>query len=937
MHQASLRHIFTGCLILALSSVTSSIALANETSAQTDNAIIKSPNDERLYRSFTLPNQMKVLVVSDPEADKAAASLDVNAGSNANPPGREGLAHFLEHMLFLGTEKYPEAGSYKAFISANGGNQNAYTAYPNTNYFFDIAVDQLEPALDRFAQFFISPTFDEAYVDRERQAVFSEYQSKLKDDSRRTLDAYKQVMNPEHPYAQFSVGDLNTLSNDNPGQLRQELIAFYERYYSANLMSLVVLGKQPLDQLETMVREKFSAVINHESEAPQSELPLFTTEQLPAQLTIRPLKELQQLRLSFPLPPTRQLYNQKPLFYLASMLGYEGKNSLLSELKRQGLANSLYVFQGTDLNSMATLDISIDLTQSGLSNMDTVVEQVFASIELLRDSGIREDIYREEKRLGEQGFRFKEKGGALGYVSSLSRRLQLYPTASILDVGYSMNDFQPELIADFATHLTPENMLLTLLDSNAETDKVSPWYQTPYSIKAISKERLNHWIDPKTPAGLENRTTNPFIAENLDLKATEKAVAQPVKLIDQAGATLWYQQDQTFNLPKTNTFISLFSPAANTDPRARVLTSMTIQMIREQLSETLYDAGLAGIGGQVYSHLRGFGFRITGYNDKQETLLKHIVAAFDQPQFDPVSFERIKQKYLEQLQNSAKNKPYDQTIDEIYNDLMPRWRAKDKLAALNDITLDELNQHALRLIENSSIRMLSHGNVSQSEAESMLQIVEKGLTKRQANAAETPITIDRLDASKPRTTTLDLEHNDSAISIYFQGKNNDLSTRAAYTLLGEIIEAPFYTSLRTEQQLGYVVFATPLQMLDVPGMAFVIQSPNSHPDKIAIAVDEFLQNMQLELANMTDEQFSTYKRSVLSRINQKETSLYQLTGRYWQEIDRKEYGFNSREKLSQSISSLTLEDIQKALKDLPQRRLTVESIGSNLLALKQQS
>ncbi|WP_315982828.1 insulinase family protein [Aliamphritea spongicola] len=180
MHQVTLRHLFAGCLTLALSSAVPAMALADTTAVQASSSIVKSPNDKRLYRSFNLPNQMKVLVISDPEADKAAASLDVNAGSNANPEGREGLAHFLEHMLFLGTEKYPEAGSYKAFISANGGNHNAYTAYQNTNYYFDVAIGQLEPALDRFAQFFISPTFDEAYVDRERQAVFLNISQNLK-------------------------------------------------------------------------------------------------------------------------------------------------------------------------------------------------------------------------------------------------------------------------------------------------------------------------------------------------------------------------------------------------------------------------------------------------------------------------------------------------------------------------------------------------------------------------------------------------------------------------------------------------------------------------------------------------------------------------------------------------------------------------------------
>ncbi|NJN53086.1 MAG: peptidase M16, partial [Gammaproteobacteria bacterium] len=68
----------------------------------------KSPNDDRSYEYLVLDNGLKVLLVSDPSADKSAAALAVFRGSFDDPPGRGGLAHFLEHMLFLGTEKYPE-------------------------------------------------------------------------------------------------------------------------------------------------------------------------------------------------------------------------------------------------------------------------------------------------------------------------------------------------------------------------------------------------------------------------------------------------------------------------------------------------------------------------------------------------------------------------------------------------------------------------------------------------------------------------------------------------------------------------------------------------------------------------------------------------------------------------------------------------------------
>ncbi|MCE3252414.1 MAG: peptidase, partial [Cellvibrio sp.] len=109
----------------------------------TATGVIKSENDKRNYRYLLLDNQLRVLLISDPDTEKSATALDVNVGANQNPPERPGLAHFLEHMLFLGSEKYPQAGEYQEFIAQHGGSFNAYTAAESTNYYFEIDNDQL--------------------------------------------------------------------------------------------------------------------------------------------------------------------------------------------------------------------------------------------------------------------------------------------------------------------------------------------------------------------------------------------------------------------------------------------------------------------------------------------------------------------------------------------------------------------------------------------------------------------------------------------------------------------------------------------------------------------------------------------------------------------------------------------------------------------------
>ena len=173
-----------GCFVLfslaIISGCATSPAPLTDTSA-TD-VVVKSPNDQRDYAHVTLDNGMRVLLISDPDADKSAAALVAFRGSFHDPEDRPGLAHFLEHMLFIGTEKYPEPDGYFAFVQKHGGGSNAYTAPDHTNYFFDIQPEYFVEGLDRFAQFFISPLLDKTYVDREKNAVHSEYQMQIKED-----------------------------------------------------------------------------------------------------------------------------------------------------------------------------------------------------------------------------------------------------------------------------------------------------------------------------------------------------------------------------------------------------------------------------------------------------------------------------------------------------------------------------------------------------------------------------------------------------------------------------------------------------------------------------------------------------------------------------------------------------------------------------------
>jgi hypothetical protein len=183
--------------------------------------VSRSPFDRKVYRQILLPNGLRALLVSDTiamtqtynagriyddpsdiESDdehaenedddgeddddarseeegglrNAAAAMVVGVGSMYDPPECQGMAHFLEHLLFMGSKKYPEENAYDTYISKHGGTDNAWTEFEHTQYHFEIPQEHLKGALDMFAQFFTHPLMLENSVERELKSIESEFQ-----------------------------------------------------------------------------------------------------------------------------------------------------------------------------------------------------------------------------------------------------------------------------------------------------------------------------------------------------------------------------------------------------------------------------------------------------------------------------------------------------------------------------------------------------------------------------------------------------------------------------------------------------------------------------------------------------------------------------------------------------------------------------------------
>lgn len=881
-----------------------------------EGAVYRSPNDTRLYRALTLDNSLRVLLISDPDADKAAASLSVNVGSFDNPADREGLAHFLEHMLFLGTDEYPEPGEYQAFISEHGGMHNAYTSLEETNYFFDVDAPHLMAALDRFSRFFVAPLFNQDYVDRERHAVESEYRLKIKDDSRREWDVLRELANPQHPFAKFSVGNLETLADRDDKPVRDDLLAFYQHYYSANMMTLVVLGNEDLDSLEAAVEQRFKEVPNHSLVIDDHDAPLFTRE-LPFKVAIVPEKDLRQLSISFPLPSVVELWPTKPVEYLSHLLGHEGEGSLLAELKRLGLAEALGAGLVYDSRAGALFSVSITLTRDGVERSDAITQAFFEWLALVRNQGLEPWRYGEVADLSEIAFRFAEKQSASSYVRQLSTLMHTYPAAEAVRGPYLFEAYDEDVLAKVAAHLRPDNAFVTLMAEGVPTDRHSAFYQVPYGVEALDAEEIG-------PGGMQSALpglalalpeANAYIPEHLLVLKPDDASAIPRRVAgEEQGIDLWFYPDAKFNTPRA-LFEARIAIAGLKDRRRETLLDLYRALVLDQLSSRTYPAAQAGLNFDLARWDNGLALVVQGYSEKQPLLVADIVEVMAAPEWDFSRFELVKNRLLRQWRNTAKDWPISQVFARVGPLLRDAWLPLEKAETLESLTLADVQAFAAELYGRSHARFYAGGNLDRTAAEALAGSVNGGLKLHAAgsDAIEIRYRVNNLASLSPLPAfDVYVDHSDNVALLFLQGHEDTLEERARFALLQKVTEAPFYSDLRTERQLGYVVGSSISPMHRVPGLMFYVQSPTRDSAGLRDEIEGFFHRQEAQIAALDETALERIRQAVLADIEEKPKNLMELAGRHLESLHLGYNGFDFREQLAEAIRVVGVDDLQAA-------------------------
>ena len=586
--------------------------------------IQKSPYDNNQYRYILLENKLKILLISDKTTNLSAASLCVGVG-NLSDGDVYGMAHFLEHMLFMGNKKYPKEDYYHKMVSKAGGLTNAYTSSDHTNYYFTVDPEKFTEVIDIFGHFFIDPLLKEDALDREMNAVDAEHNKNIINDEWRFNTMINVLAGKESPIANFSTGTLETLNIPN---IKDKVLDFYKKYYSANNMTLVVLDKQPLDLLEKTIVSIFSDVPNNLSYKPNdlSYKPNDLSDKPNNEIThkysypkifmknnvrieMKPIKNKNTLFLLWEVEDDFKYYKTHAINYITHLVGHEGKGSVTCILKKICLIETLNI--NTDIyGGRNIIKIIIELTATGKNYINTIIHIMCEYILLIKKNGITKEYYNELRDMDKQIFTFSDKINPEKMVTELSTNIQLFNEyiniENILNYNSLYDDFSQDiinLIDKYLSQLTIDNLNIILsAPSLKKTEHVEKWYGIKYNIydnlKINPIENYDEYqkkIYIKILSNLSLPHPNYFISSIFDtkLKQIADSTIQPIKK-NVNNITLYYKPNTIVNLPKTNIICIITSKWLDLSKTNRIILKLLIRIIDYMYLQEIYYIQLAG-------------------------------------------------------------------------------------------------------------------------------------------------------------------------------------------------------------------------------------------------------------------------------------------------------------------------------------------------------
>lgn len=496
-----------------------------------------------------------------------------------------------------GVKKYPQADSLAEYLKRHGGSHNASTAPYRTAFYLEVENDALPGAVDRLADAIAAPLLDKKYAERERNAVNAELTMARTRDGMRMAQVSAETINPAHPGSHFSGGNLETLS-DKPGNpVQQALIAFHEKYYSANLMKAVIYSNKPLPELARIAATTYGRVPNKQIKKPEITVPVVTDAQKGIIIHYVPALPRKVLRVEFRIDNNSAQFRSKTDELVSYLIGNRSPGTLSDWLQKQGLVEGISADSDPIVNgNSGVFAISATLTDKGLANRDEVVAAIFSYLNMLREKGIDKRYFDELAHVLDLDFRYPSITRDMDYVEWLADTMIRVPVAHTLDAVNIADRYDPAAIKDRLAMMTPQNARIWYISPQEPHNKTAYFVDAPYQVDKISEQTFKNWQQKAQGIALSLPELNPYIPNDFTLVKNDKNYVRPELIVDKADLRVVYAPSRYFaSEPKADVSVVLRNPQAMDSARNQVLFALNDYLAGMALDQLSNQAAVGGI------------------------------------------------------------------------------------------------------------------------------------------------------------------------------------------------------------------------------------------------------------------------------------------------------------------------------------------------------
>jgi insulysin len=884
-----------------------------------DLSILTPSFAKRQTLKLRLSNQLEVYLVSDKEAEESAAALAVEVGSWNDPKEFPGMAHFLEHMLFMGTKAYPDEKAFSQFISDHGGSTNAYTSLDRTVYMFSCNHDGFNGGLDLFSHFFIDPLFKESEVGRELHAVDQEHMKNIESDSRRQWMIFKETGNQHHPNRAFATGNAQTLGHIP----REALLTFYDTHYSSNLMHLVIYSALPLETLQNMVVEKFSKVENRGFSSLIPYDKLSSEAQMGHMLYVKPIKDVKILSLDWEMPQEISEDNTSfSLECIAQALAAGGKNSLLEQLKKEGLAESMQVHPSDFSSHHRFFSINVMLTKEGVVKVNTVIERIFQTLHLLQERSIPSYVYKELETMSLIHYTYQSRDKAFDFVTTAAAAMLDEPLATFPKTTHIPSCYQPKKIQSLVQSLTPSTCLYSLMASTDLTgvmpDKKEMWNGGEYCLKPIADSLLTKWSKESPHPAIALIEPNPYIPQDLSLlnSSSQKPENKHPRLLSSSEYGKHYiWEDTLYKTPEVTYLIGIKSPLLTSQIEKIVSADLLIKTFYQKASPLLHLAGVGGLSCSVDQKNLRLNFQIQGYSEKAPEFLKDIFLTLKTLSCNKKEFQIYKDSLLSYYENQNKAQPYQQAGEVLSNILYNDTPlSSEKAAALKKITYEDFSHYLAKFFSQCYLQGLYCGNLDSTSQEKLQGLVTSCLHGKPYPVHNHPhkeiLLLSRNIGPCKVREKIPVLGNSTVLAIQ-QGAFT-FEKKAAQLVLNSVLSESFFNTLRSQQQTGYITASWPREVERQLMQFFLVQSSTHQPEDLLGRYELFLEGYVKDFGEkLSKERFEEIRKNCIETVAQLPPNLTEMATNLFELAFERHGDFDYQLSLITALEKLSYEDVKK--------------------------